>query len=474
MTITPVVIEDSSLHDLLNRQSFVDQLLNITDALSKTRKNACYAITGDWGAGKSFVLDMFEAQAGVICQEGPISEKYLIFRYNCWEYDYYDEPLVAIVASMLDQIDEKVKLLPSDLKTKVVTGLKEAGKGLLKISAIAIKEKSGIDLSVASDVFANVSFGSKSEFEDKHDYNQYFGFKKNLKKLQKEIVKLSEYQTVMFVVDELDRCLPEYTIKVLERLHHLFSGVPNAQTILSLDINQLEHTVHQIFGDKTDAKMYLRKFIDFEVRLDLGTIDDSFYGRFADYFNCFESKDNIADFQEVNQYCSLVLEGMDMRSRFAIVDRCKLLHSLLYTEENADYCYLCLELLLVILKDTKIDTVYAKNHFNISHLFDDNSLAPENAIVPDGLKKLSDKFAKNKDPRLNYKLYDEDRIGREPYVHVEDRVLLGRLLCAYRAVLGFADDHYSSGTIGTDASYDTVYGFTEYARNMWDLMKTIR
>ena len=133
MTITPAVIEDSSPRDLLNRQSFVDQLLNITDAFSKTRKNACYAITGDWGAGKSFVLDMFEAQAGVICQEGPISEKYLIFRYNCWEYDYYDEPLVAIVASMLDQIDEKVKLLPSDLKTKVVTGLKEAGKGLLRV-----------------------------------------------------------------------------------------------------------------------------------------------------------------------------------------------------------------------------------------------------------------------------------------------------------------------------------------------------
>ena len=474
MTITPVTIEDTSPRDLLNRQSFVDQLLNITNALSKTRKNACYAITGDWGAGKSFVLDMFEAQAGVICQERPIPEKYLIFRYNCWEYDYYDEPLVAIVASMLDQIDEKVKLLPSDLKTKVVTGLKEAGKGLLKISAIAIKEKSGIDLSVASDVFANVAFGRQSEFDDKHDYDQYFDFKKNLKKLQKELVKLSEYQTVIFVVDELDRCLPEYTIKVLERLHHLFSGLPNTQTILSLDIDQLEHTVHQIFGDKTDAKMYLRKFIDFEVRLDLGTIDDRFYGRFDDYFSCFENKDNITDIQEVNQYCSFIMEGMDMRSRFAIVDRCKLLHSLLYTEEKADFCYMCLELLLVILKDAKINTAYANYHFSISHLFDDNSLAPENASVPEGLKKLSEEFAKNKAPKYNYKLFDEDRIDREPYVRVDDRTLLGRLLCAYRVVLGFTNDHYSSGTIGPDASYGTVYGFIEYVRHLWDLMKTIR
>ena len=67
MTITPVVIKDSSPHDLLNRQSFVDQLLNITDALSKTRKNACYAITGDWGAGKSFVLDTVE-KSGIHCR----------------------------------------------------------------------------------------------------------------------------------------------------------------------------------------------------------------------------------------------------------------------------------------------------------------------------------------------------------------------------------------------------------------------
>ena len=48
---------------------------------------------------------MFEEQAKRIGNEGP---RYILFHYNCWEYDYYEEPLVAIVASILDQIDENL------------------------------------------------------------------------------------------------------------------------------------------------------------------------------------------------------------------------------------------------------------------------------------------------------------------------------------------------------------------------------
>mgnify|MGYP003533024634 FL=1 len=45
------------------------------------------------------------------------------------------------------------------------------------------------------------------------------------------------------MVDELDRCLPEYSIKVLERLHHLTENTDNVITVLSMDKSQLEKSV---------------------------------------------------------------------------------------------------------------------------------------------------------------------------------------------------------------------------------------
>ena len=476
MTIMPVAIEDTSPKDLLNRQAFVDQLINVADTLAKCRKNSCYAITGSWGSGKSFVLDMFESQTSKIGQEGTTLDKYLIFRYNCWEYDYYDEPLVAIVALMLDQIDKKVNLIPKDIKKRAVNVLKEVGKSLIETAANTLKQTSGIDVTPLYKTMESSISSVKSDEEDNHEYDQYFDFKKNLDKLREEIGELSKDQTVIFIVDELDRCLPEYTIKVLERLHHLFHEIPNVQTVLSIDIDQLEHTVMQIYGDKTDVKMYLRKFIGFEIKLDLGTISDGFYGRFEDYFKSFEIKQDITNIQEVNWFFSLIMEGLDMRSRFAIIERCDLLHTLAYKEERADYCYMCLELLLVILRNnTPIDIRFAKEQFGITHMFEAGRITPSGTYMPQKKKKkLSEMFSKNKAPNRHGLLFEEDRNGREVYTRVDNHSLLGRLLCAYRVILGFTEDHYYLEGSDSTSFYDSIQAFTDYGRKLWNLMETIR
>ena len=46
-----------------------------------------------------------------------------------------------------------------------------------------------------------------------------------------DIIAKAKDKTIIFVVDELDRCLPEYSIKVLERLHHVFEKTSNIQVI---------------------------------------------------------------------------------------------------------------------------------------------------------------------------------------------------------------------------------------------------
>lgn len=102
MSEIPASIEQSKPLDLLNRQEFVSRFVRIADVLERNKKSVCYAINGSWGVGKSFVLDMIEEEASL--------SDYWIFRYNCWEHDYYDEPLVAIVASMIEAINKKLAL----------------------------------------------------------------------------------------------------------------------------------------------------------------------------------------------------------------------------------------------------------------------------------------------------------------------------------------------------------------------------
>lgn len=89
--------------DVLNRQPFIDKILSILETLSKEKKGLSFAIDGEWGAGKTFVLEQLENQLDLIQSEESADNRYFLFHYNCWQYDYYDEPAVAIISAMLEK-----------------------------------------------------------------------------------------------------------------------------------------------------------------------------------------------------------------------------------------------------------------------------------------------------------------------------------------------------------------------------------
>src|SRR5690606_19586965 len=64
-----------------------------------------------------------------------------------------------------------------------------------------------------------------------------------------------------------DRCRPNYSVKVLECIKHLFS-IPNILFVLSIDKMQLQHAINGFYGsDNFDSEEYLRRFIDLEYSL---------------------------------------------------------------------------------------------------------------------------------------------------------------------------------------------------------------
>ena len=324
--------------DILDRQPFVDQLIEIVELLSENKRGCTFTIDGRWGSGKSFVLNMFEKQLSLFQDPAAAGDKYIIFHYNCWQYDFYEEPAIAIVAAIKSQIDEYKSIIPS-FPAPVQAAFemaKDFGKELL---GSYIKTKTGFDLIKKLDELREHSEKITTEKYAESEYDKYFKFKEALDATKNELRNLSSDKPIILVVDELDRCLPEYTIKVLERLHHLFDEASNTIVILATDRTQLERTVHQIFctnnqsDDKDVVKEYLKKFIDFSISLDKGTVTNSFWNRHVDILEHFDiASDKASDiFQKIPL---MLFQNIDPRTQERILNRMLTLHQLSFGTNN--------------------------------------------------------------------------------------------------------------------------------------------
>lgn len=333
--------------DILNRGEFVEQLLNLINNISDSRASVCFAINGVWGSGKSFVLDILQEELEKIQSESTMTDRFFVIRYNCWKYDYYEEPLIAIVSSLLSSIDEKIRLFPDPKKTREVQGvLKATGEVLLSIGSIALKNKAGVDIQQAYEIIKTGKNDGAEAYAKESKYDIYFSFKKVMEKLSGVLQKLAEEQTVIFLVDELDRCLPEYAVKVLERLHHLMEEKNNIITIISIDKEQLMSSVKQIFGFDKPEK-YLEKFINFDVKLDYGIVSEQIVEKYSDYVSMF-NKDLFQFEDSVEEYLQEVFRDIDIRSQEQLMKKISLVHKLLYSDKK-DYTFMCMEILLAVM-----------------------------------------------------------------------------------------------------------------------------
>lgn len=333
--------------DILGRDAFVDRLLRLVENISDNKASTCFAVNGPWGCGKSFVLDMFEERLDSIQVHETNADKYFVIRYNSWKFDYYDEPLVAIVATMISIIEEKTKLFPEGKEKSEMLGmLKATGVALLSMAGEAVKEKTGLDFQKAFETVIEGGKEGAAAFENAHEYDVYFSFNKVIEEFSLLLQDLAKKYTVVIIVDELDRCLPEYAIKVLERLHHLTEGRSNVITIVAIDKKQLMTSVKQIFGFE-DPERYLAKFFGFEVQLDCGAVSERISEKYLEYFSLFDK--DIFKFEESFEEClQAIFKDVDIRTQEHLVNRSMLAHKLLFSDKK-DYSFMCMEMLLAVM-----------------------------------------------------------------------------------------------------------------------------
>lgn len=336
-----------SKEDVLDREAFVKQIVDLAMVLSKKRKNCCFAIEGEWGSGKSFVLENIQECLQPEQSEETGADRFFVVRYDCWKYDYYEEPIVAIISVLRDQIDQYINLLTDDAKRVLLETVKNT---ITKIAVEAIKAKTGIDM----DGVGEVPEG------DVKIYDKYFGFQKVVKKVQNQIEKISQTQTVVIMVDELDRCLPLYAIKVLERIHHVFNEIENVVVIVAMEKKQISNSLHQIYGDEMDVDRYLKKIIAFSFKLDNGSAHN-FIEKYASYMEMFDIKER----DGLEEFLKEITANIDIRTQEKIFEKAENLHRLLAIQEKMDSCILAFEIVTLCVKE-KMSTVHLEWMINTS------------------------------------------------------------------------------------------------------------
>ena len=358
--------------DILNRGDFIQRAVDIVKLISSHKGNMTFAIDGAWGCGKTFVLEEIEGRLS-----NDPSKNYLVIPYNCWQYDYYDEPLVALVAALNDFADS-TKVIPEDAKTEIKHIFGKVG---LKLFSQIVKSKIGVDaeelISTAKDAYNDAC----DAVEKQHEFDSFYGFKQVLETLHEDLKKLTEKYTLALAVDELDRCLPEYAIKVLERLHHVTDELPNTVTIISIDKKRLVHTINSIFGEGS-ADDYLKKYIRFTIDLNTGTQNGQrFLEKHANYYQKF----TIGEHGELNRtedFLEELFQGVDVRSQERTVEKASIIHDMLFEDIQLDYSCMYTELFIA--------TLYY--HYHATSIFNKRKKVVDNGRVFDFYPDIPERF----------------------------------------------------------------------------------
>ena len=199
---------------------------------------AVVVITGGFGTGKSAVLQMCSA---VLRDQGAT-----VTEFNAWQQSHSRNPLIDLVSALSRERPE-------------------VWKGVLKV---ALRLSSSLVTGMTGLPVALNSLVDSGDGTDPDPFEAWAALEKGVNEFKKAVVELVEDTESRFVVliDELDRCVPDYAMGLLNVARHLFD-VPGVVIVLGVNRAELGHRVQQVYGEKCDADAYLRRFVDLSIDL---------------------------------------------------------------------------------------------------------------------------------------------------------------------------------------------------------------
>lgn len=237
-------------------------LISLINFLYSEENIDSICINAPWGTGKTIFCHQIEYIVNNIKKESNLSFQeqiknfndninIKIFYFNSWENDSINAPALSILYNLLQDdtfIDPDIKNKLKDMSLKI-------GDMLLKIvsrGTLSLENKHSSN--ILDDIFLNNNIHSK------------------INKTIEDFISINNLNKLIIVIDELDRCRPNYAVEMLETIKHFFYN-EKLIFIFSTDLLQISNTIKKFYGDAFDSDLYLQRFFDRIITLDTPDIE---------------------------------------------------------------------------------------------------------------------------------------------------------------------------------------------------------
>lgn len=287
-----ILSDNETKVDMLNNKAIAKTVVELIN--ESKEKPISIGIHGDWGAGKSSVLEMVE-------EEFKSNEKIECIKFNGWKHQGFEDAKIALMSAIVSELIKKRSLSSKcgDAVKKIwknINWLNVAkGAGSLALTATTGIPPIGLLTNILDTLKGNFADSEKINstienvgqylndskvFEDTSTTKEFAEFQESFSALLEE----SKIDKLVILIDDLDRCLPEVTIQTLEAIR-LFMFSNSTAFVIAADESMIEYAVKKHFPEAFDnnlskefSKRYLEKLIQVPFRLPaLGEVESEMY-----------------------------------------------------------------------------------------------------------------------------------------------------------------------------------------------------
>lgn len=249
--------------DIFDRKPLGNAICNLFES---TEEDLVIGLDGQWGEGKSTFALMLSAHLN---NEKNIHTIY----FDAFKNDYQKDAFLTIASEIQDLLESKSTTSNSEFKSSLIKASKAITRGALRIgiktlSAGLLDETLLDELGTADNLGEEISDGLDKALAIKLDKTKSDKASLEIFKvvLEKHILDLGDGKPIVFIIDELDRCRPDFCLEIIEQIKHLFS-VKNLKFLLITNKSQLHASIHKRYGLSINPHSYLQKFVDLWIEL---------------------------------------------------------------------------------------------------------------------------------------------------------------------------------------------------------------
>lgn len=216
-------------------------------------------IQGDWGSGKTSLLNMIRGSAegdegGLLGSKRSKDGGYLVVNFDAWAYAQFGQEenlplscMYSLTKKIEDVCNQEIQKTASDVIKNTATKL------LDKVSNVSKFKAAGIELQIKE----NPEFDELAQ--------SMLKFKKEFKGYVDSLVTgpNKKYKRIVIFIDDLDRVNPRYAIELLESLKN-FMDVDNCIFVIAIDYSVVQTGVALKFGEaiqKRSGRSFFDKII---------------------------------------------------------------------------------------------------------------------------------------------------------------------------------------------------------------------